>query len=91
MDTTIDVILVIIFISMSFVPYIVANYRRHHNNIPILCLNAISIVIFAVNELTTGSIVLWRLVGENTFDIGLICYIVALVWSLTNDIDELKR
>lgn len=91
MNTTIDVVIVIIFISISFVPYIVANHRRHNNNISILCLNTISIVIFAVNELTTGSLVLWRLVGENTFDIGLICYIVALVWSFTPDVDSLKR
>ncbi len=44
-----------------------------------------------MNELTTGSMVLWRLVGENTFDVGLICYIVALVWAFTNDVDGLKR
>jgi len=91
MNTTIDVIIVIIFLSMSFVPYIVANHRRHNNNIPILCLNIISLMIFAVNELTTGSMVLWRLVGENTFDLGLICYIVALVWSFTNDTDRLTN
>lgn len=91
MNTTIDVIIVIILLSISFVPYIVSDHRRHNNNIPILCLNTISVIIFAMNELTTGSMVLWRLVGENTFDVGLICYIVALVWAFTNDVDGLKR